>query len=57
MKQGQGATNAEYAICLSIPMHFFYDGICSIVPCDWNAGKDKNSPTVYLEQNSGTKMC
>lgn len=57
MKQGQGATNAEYAICLSIPMHFFYDGICSIVPCDWNAGKDKNSPTVYLEQKSGTKMC
>lgn len=56
MKLEQGAANAEYAICLSIPMHFFYDDICSIVPCDWNAGRDENSRTVYLEQENGTKL-
>lgn len=26
----------------------FYDGICSIVPCDWNAGWDESLPTLYL---------
>ena len=34
----------------------FYDDICSIVPCDWNVGKDESLPTLYLEQDSGTKM-
>lgn len=56
MKLEPGAAKAEYAICLSSPMYFFYDDICSIVPCDWNVGKDESLPTLYLEQDSGTKM-